>query len=72
MVVSPTGLGSENKCAGEGQQQLQMIDPSSRERGCYMTMTSGVQLKKYIYSGRKFQGARCQDQPIGGKPSVVK
>jgi hypothetical protein len=22
MVASPTGLGSENECAGEGQQQL--------------------------------------------------
>jgi hypothetical protein len=33
MVASPTGLGPENDCAGEGQEQLQATDPSSRERG---------------------------------------
>jgi hypothetical protein len=33
MVTSPTGLGPESDCAGEGQQQLQTTDPSSRQRG---------------------------------------
>jgi hypothetical protein len=32
MVASPTGLGPENDCAGEGQQQLYTTDPSSRQR----------------------------------------
>jgi hypothetical protein len=32
MVASPTGLGPENDCAGEGQQQLQKTDPSSRQK----------------------------------------
>jgi hypothetical protein len=51
MVVSPTGLGCENECAGEGQQQLQMTDPFSCQRGCYTrTMTAGVQLRKNILS----------------------
>jgi hypothetical protein len=32
MVASPTGLGPENECAGEDQQQLQMTDPSQGAR----------------------------------------
>jgi hypothetical protein len=32
MVVSPMGFGPENDCAGEGQQHIQKIDPSSRQR----------------------------------------
>jgi hypothetical protein len=27
MVASPKGLGPDNDCAGESQQQLQMTDP---------------------------------------------
>jgi hypothetical protein len=34
-------------------------------------MTAGVQLKKKN-SGRESQGARRQDELIGGKPPVVK
>jgi hypothetical protein len=33
MITSPTVLGPENYCSGEGQQQLQTTDPSSRQRG---------------------------------------
>jgi ABC-type phosphonate transport system ATPase subunit len=32
MVTSPTELGPENDWDGEGQKQLQTIDPSSRQR----------------------------------------
>jgi hypothetical protein len=32
MVASPTGLGPENDYTSEGQQQLQITDPSSRQR----------------------------------------
>jgi hypothetical protein len=32
MVTSPMGLGPDNDCAGEGQQQLQKTDPSSLQR----------------------------------------
>jgi hypothetical protein len=32
MVASPMGLGPENDCAAEGQQPLQMTDPSSGQR----------------------------------------
>jgi hypothetical protein len=32
MVVSSTGLGPENDCAGEVQQQLYTTDSSSRQR----------------------------------------
>jgi hypothetical protein len=32
MVMSPVGLGHENDCAGEGQHQFEMTDPSSRQR----------------------------------------
>jgi hypothetical protein len=31
MVASPMGLGPEQDCAGESQQQLQMTDPSFRQ-----------------------------------------
>jgi hypothetical protein len=49
VVVSPAGLGPENDCAGEGQQQLQTTDPSSPLRGCYTrNMTVSVQLKKML------------------------
>jgi hypothetical protein len=33
MAMSPAGLGPENDCSVEGQQQLQTTDPSSRQRG---------------------------------------
>jgi hypothetical protein len=48
MVTSPPGLGPENDCAGEEQQQLQTADPFSR-RGerCYVrTNKARVQLGK--------------------------
>jgi hypothetical protein len=32
MITNPTGLGPENDCAGEGQQQLYKTHPSSRQR----------------------------------------
>jgi hypothetical protein len=32
MVTSPMGLGHENDCAGESQQQLYTTDPFSRQR----------------------------------------
>jgi hypothetical protein len=49
-----------------------MTDPSSRQRGCYiMTIAAGIHLRKKN-SGRESQGARHQDELIGGKPPVVK
>jgi hypothetical protein len=51
MGASPTGVGPENERAGEGEQQLQMTDPSSRQRGCYLrTVTADGQLGKNILS----------------------
>jgi hypothetical protein len=32
MVASPNGIGPDNDCAGEAQQQLQTTDPSTRQR----------------------------------------
>jgi hypothetical protein len=37
MVLTPEGVGIDNDCAAEGQQQLYMTDPSSRQR---MPLTS--------------------------------
>jgi hypothetical protein len=72
MVMSPMGLGPENNCTGEDQQQLCMTDPSSRQRGCYIrTITASVQLENKI-TGRDSQGACRQDELIDGKPPVVK
>jgi hypothetical protein len=71
MIMSAVGLGPENDCDGEGQQQLWTTDPSSRQSGCYIkTMTASVQLKKN--TGRESQGACRQEELIGGKPPVVK
>jgi hypothetical protein len=48
------------------------INPSFLTRGCYVRiMTVRVQLKKK-FSGCEPQGAWCQDELIGGKPSVIK
>jgi hypothetical protein len=72
VVVGPTGFGPEIECAGEDQQQLQMKDPSSRQRGCYIrTITASVQFKNKIID-RESQGACRQDELIGDKPLVVK
>jgi hypothetical protein len=59
MVMSTTGLGPENYCAGEGQQQLQTTDLYSRQRECYMrTMTAKVRLNKIAGHGFKGLGAK--------------
>jgi hypothetical protein len=72
MVMSPAGLGAENDCAGEDQQQLQTTDPSSRQTGCYVrTITASVQLENKI-TGRESQGACRQDELIGGKTASCK
>jgi hypothetical protein len=43
------------------------------KRGCYTrTMTARVQLRKRKIDGRESQGARHQDELIGGKLLVVK
>jgi hypothetical protein len=33
MILSPTELGPEHDCTGEGQQRLETTDRSSRQRG---------------------------------------
>jgi hypothetical protein len=44
--MSPAGVGPENDCAVEVQQQLYTRDPSSRQGGCYIkTMKASIQLK---------------------------
>jgi hypothetical protein len=72
VVMSPAGIGLENDCAGEDQQQLQTTDPPSRQRGCYIrTITAIVQLENKN-NGRESQGDCRQDELIGGKLPVVK
>jgi hypothetical protein len=51
MIMGSAGLGLENYCAGEAQQQLKTTDASSRQRGSYIrTMIAGVQLQKHLWS----------------------
>jgi hypothetical protein len=70
--MSSAGLGPENDCAGEAQQQLQATDLSSRQKRCYVrTITASVLLENKN-SGRGSQGACRQDELIGDKPPVVK
>jgi hypothetical protein len=72
VVMSLAELGPEDGCAGEDQQQLKTIDPTSRQRGCYMkTITASVNLGKEV-SARKSRGACRQDELIGGKSPVIK
>jgi hypothetical protein len=47
------GLGAENDCSGEGQQQLFTTYLPSRKRGCYisaMTVRGSVEKKSLIVS----------------------
>jgi hypothetical protein len=49
MVVSHTGLGFENECAGEGQQQLQMTETIlSSERMLYKDYDRRCSIEKKI------------------------
>jgi hypothetical protein len=49
VVTSPGGLGPENDCAGEDQQQLYATEKCSRQRGCYIrTMKASIQFKKML------------------------
>jgi hypothetical protein len=72
MVAIPTGLGPENECAGEGQQQI-LNDRHilSSERMLYKDYDRRCSIEKK-YSGRESQRARRQDELIGGKPPVAK
>jgi hypothetical protein len=36
VLTSAAEVGPVNECAGEGQQILQITDPSSRQRGYYI------------------------------------
>jgi hypothetical protein len=63
---------TKNDCAGKDQQQLWTTDSSSHQRGCYIRIiTASVQFESKITS-RESQGACRQDEPIGGKPPVIK
>jgi hypothetical protein len=51
------GVGPENDCASEDQQQLYTTEPSSRQRGCYIrTMKARIQLKKLLVVGLEGKG----------------
>jgi hypothetical protein len=70
MVVSPTGLGMRRRGPAAIVNDRPIL--SSECMLCYIrTMTAGVQLRKKN-SCRESQGARGQDEMIGGKPPVVK
>jgi hypothetical protein len=69
MVMSPVGLGPENDCAGEDQQQLETTDPSSHQRGCYIrTITASVHLKQLLVVSLKGLVAKADWR----KPPVIK
>jgi hypothetical protein len=71
MVMSPAGLGLENDCASEDQQQLQPTDLASSQSRYYIrTITARVQLKRN--TGRTSLWASRQDELIGSKPTVAK
>jgi hypothetical protein len=53
MVMSPAELGQEKDCAGEVRQQLQIIDPPSRQRERPILTKS--QLSKIISRKKKIK-----------------
>jgi hypothetical protein len=53
MVLSPTGLRPEQDCAGEDQQQQEITDPSSCQRGHY-TVTNPQLSKENFREKEKF------------------
>jgi hypothetical protein len=71
MIMGPAGLGPENACADEHQQQLETTEPSSLERGCCIRTIAVCPVGKKN-SSRGSQGASRQDVLIGGKPTAVK
>jgi hypothetical protein len=50
------------------------INPSSHRRACFTRtmIVNSQQQKSRRHSGRESQGARSQEELIGGKPQVVK
>jgi hypothetical protein len=57
MAMSLAGLGPDNDCAGDGQQQLERTDPSSRQRG-HPTSTNWKLSDRTKKSGRGPQTGR--------------
>jgi hypothetical protein len=51
--MSPVGLSSEKGCAGDDQQKLKSIDPTSRQRG-RPTSTKPKISKKQIENGKNW------------------
>jgi hypothetical protein len=77
MVLSPTGLGSENEWMNEwigwrGPAAIAYDRPIlSSERTLHKDYDRRCSIGKK-YSGRESQEAQSQDELIGGKSSVVK
>jgi hypothetical protein len=72
MSLSSAGLRPKNDCAGEDQQQLYTTDPSSRQRGSYIRITTASVQTENKITGRESKVACRQDALIGGKPPVAK
>jgi hypothetical protein len=68
--MTPAGLGPENDCAGEDQQQLQTthpFSPSERLHKDYNHKRSvGKKYRSWVSRGWR------QDELVGGKPPVLK
>jgi hypothetical protein len=72
MVMIPTGLGSENDCAGEDQPEIVNDRPilsSERMLNRIYDRKCSVEKKN---TGRESQGDCRQDELICGKPPVIK
>jgi hypothetical protein len=70
MVTSPKGLGPEKDCPGEGQQRIQKIDSSSRQRGRptkRLTVSRNVSLTLTIRLG----GPPRKDEQGSHKPPFI-
>jgi hypothetical protein len=67
MVASPTGLGPENDCAGEDQQQLHTTDPSSRQRERPTSTNPQMSDSNKKPGGKPQKGALLQERLTVGR-----
>jgi hypothetical protein len=61
VVVSPAGIRLEKDCAGEVQQQLKTIDPSSRQIWCIASRNPSLS-KNYLKKERNW--SRVPDERL--------
>jgi hypothetical protein len=63
MFLSSAGLRPETDCFGEAQQQKQITDPSSRQRGRHKITNPQLSKDNFKEKEKLVKGTRRQDRP---------